>query len=167
MVKKCVDPASNICNPLLFITFAMRGSPPISPPTPKTNSTPRGMTLLEMSIVILVLISLISLIFIGTRAWKAGSDRARCIMNIHNVQKAVRGYANLYGFEPGSVTSDLTGQVIGFGRFIESTPKCPNHGEYSFGEDYGTDTIPPIGTLYMKCSLATSDHHEPDNYSGW
>ena len=50
-----------------------------------------GMTLLELTVVILVLLSLISILFIGARAWKKGSDRAGCIMNIRNVQQAVRG----------------------------------------------------------------------------
>ena len=48
----------------------------------------RGMTLLELTVVILVLLSLISILFIGARAWKKGSDRAGCIMQIRNVQLA-------------------------------------------------------------------------------
>ena len=49
-----------------------------------------GMTLLELTVVILVLLSLISILFIGARAWKKGADRAGCILNIRNVQQAVR-----------------------------------------------------------------------------
>ena len=44
-----------------------------------------GMTLLELTVVILVLLSLISILFIGARAWKKGSDRAANIMNIRNL----------------------------------------------------------------------------------
>ena len=51
-----------------------------------------GMTLLELTVVILVLLSLISILFIGARAWKKGSDRSANIMNIRNVQQAVRGH---------------------------------------------------------------------------
>ena len=36
-----------------------------------------GMTLIELTVVILVLLSLISILFVGARAWKKGSDRAR------------------------------------------------------------------------------------------
>jgi type II secretory pathway pseudopilin PulG len=50
------------------------------------------MTLLELTVVILVLLSLITILFIGAQAWKRGSDRAICIINIQNVQKGVRGY---------------------------------------------------------------------------
>ncbi len=56
------------------------------------------MTLLELTVVILVLLSLISILFIGARAWKRGSDRAICIIHIQSAQKGVRSYANLYGF---------------------------------------------------------------------
>ncbi len=40
-----------------------------------TRSTKSGMTLLELTVVILVLLSLIGILFIGARAWKRGSDR--------------------------------------------------------------------------------------------
>ena len=53
-----------------------------------------GMTLLELTVVILVLLSLISILFIGARAWKKGSDRSANIMNVRNIQQAVRGQQN-------------------------------------------------------------------------
>ena len=53
-----------------------------------------GMTLLELTVVILVLLSLISILFIGARAWKKGSDRSANIMNVRNIQQAVRGLQN-------------------------------------------------------------------------
>ena len=54
-----------------------------------------GMTLLELTVVILVLLSLISILFIGARAWKKGSDRSANIMNIRNTQQAMRGHQNM------------------------------------------------------------------------
>lgn len=54
-----------------------------------------GMTLIEMTVVISLLLSLISILFIGAKAWKRGSDRAANIMNLRNVQLAVRGHASL------------------------------------------------------------------------
>lgn len=125
------------------------------------------MTLLELTVVILVLLSLVSILFIASRAWKAGTDRSTCIMHIHSVQKGVRGYSNMYGFSPGDSTPGLLGQVIGYGKFIEVAPRCNANGAYSFGADYGEDVIPPIGSLYMQCSLANSHDHEPANYSDW
>ena len=61
-----------------------------------------GMTLLELTVVILVLLSLISILFVGARAWKKGSDRSANIMNIRNCQQAMRGHQNLYNLEEGT-----------------------------------------------------------------
>ncbi len=54
-----------------------------------------GMTLLELTVVILVLLSLISVLFVGARAWKKGSDRSTNILNIRNCQLAMRGHENM------------------------------------------------------------------------
>ena len=54
-----------------------------------------GMTLLELTVVILVLLSLISILFVGARAWKQGSDRSANIMNLRNTQQAMRGFENM------------------------------------------------------------------------
>lgn len=128
----------------------------------------RGMTLLELTMVILVLLSLISVLFVGAQAWKRGSDRTLCIMNIQNVQKGIRSFSNLYGHSPGTSVPGLQMRVIGLGRFVEKTPTCPSSGgEYSFGADFGPDTIPPIGEVYMKCSLAVGSGHSPSNTADW
>ena len=71
-----------------------------------------GMTLLELTVVILVLLSLISILFIGARAWKKGSDRSANILNIRNVQQAVRGHGNMHGITQGSVTPAVTGGAV-------------------------------------------------------
>jgi type II secretory pathway pseudopilin PulG len=126
------------------------------------------MTLLEVTVVILVLLSLITILFIGARGWKRGSDRALCILNIQNVQKGVRSYSNLYGLEPGAAVLGLKSKVIGMGRFVESVPTCPAGGTYGFGETGGgEDTIPQIGELYMQCDRNVVDEHVPKDYSDW
>jgi prepilin-type N-terminal cleavage/methylation domain-containing protein len=128
----------------------------------------RGMTLLELTVVILVLLSLITILFIGARGWKRGSDRALCIVNIQNIQKGVRGYSNLYDIEPGATVPGLRSKVIGMGRFVESVPTCPASGIYSFGATSGgEDTIPQIGELYMRCDLQIIDEHVPVEHSNW
>ena len=131
------------------------------------NIGDRGMTLLETSVVILVLMVMITLLFIGARAWKRGSDRAVCIMNLQLIQKGVRGYSNLHDLPPGSNAPGLLSQVIGLGCFVESAPFCPAGGTYSYGQAYGVDTIPPVGTLYMECSLAVSERHIPTVTPDW
>lgn len=143
----------------------------LSPPSATARSAgrrePVGMTLLELTVVILVLMTLITILFFGAQAWKRGSDRALCIMQIQNVQKAVRSYSNLYGYSPGATVSGLKNQIIGLGRFVETTPTCPGNGTYSFGQTSGADTIPPIGELYLQCTLAITNQHVPANYTDW
>lgn len=131
------------------------------------GSARAGMTLLELTVVVLVLMSLISILFVGATAWKRGADRSQCIIQIRNVQKGVRCHANFRGLDPGSTMTDLKDQVIGYGKYIESTPQCPGNGTYAYGTLYGINTIPPIGVLYMDCSLAGSESHKPDNSADW
>lgn len=121
------------------------------------------MTLLEMTVVILVLLTLIGVLFFGAKAWKRGSDRAICIMRIQAVQKGLRAYCNLYGIDPGATVPGLRNQIIGPGKFVESIPLCPAGGEYTFDEDH----VPEMGELYMKCSLAGTEGHEPANHADW
>lgn len=127
----------------------------------------RGMTLLELTVVILVLMSLITILFIGARGWKRGSDRSLCTLNIQSVQKGVRAYTNLYGFSEGGSAPDLKNQIVGLGKFVEAIPDCPAGGTYGYGTTFGIDTIPPIGELYMRCSLELSQEHVPKVYSDW
>ena len=123
-----------------------------------------GMTLLELTVVILVLLSLISILFLGARAWKAGSDRAACIMQIRNVQQGVRSYANMNDIAVGTTVGGLNAFVIGPGKFVEMNPACPGNGTYSFA---ATDVVPSVGTLYMTCSLAATASHVPSSYATW
>lgn len=123
----------------------------------------RGMTLLELTVVILVLLTLISVLFIGANAWKQGSDRTLCILNLQNVQKGVRSFSNLYGYSAGQTVAGLQSQVIGLGRFVEVMPECPGDGSYVSGGD----VIPEIGTLYFNCTLSASGSHEPMNADDW
>jgi prepilin-type N-terminal cleavage/methylation domain-containing protein len=73
-----------------------------------------GMTLIELTVVILVLLSLISILFIGAKAWKVGSDRAANVMNLRNVQQAVRGHAAMNDIpqEDKTVTPNIVGGAV-------------------------------------------------------
>jgi len=125
-----------------------------------------GMTLLELTVVILVLLSLISILFIGARAWKKGSDKAGCIMNIRNVQQAVRSYQNMNAQNVGATytvgTNTTPGDIVGPGSFVEVEPTCPGAGTYSI-----VTSIPEVGTLAMTCSLSGSEGHVPSSIAGW
>ena len=120
-----------------------------------------GMTLLELTVVILVLLSLISILFIGARAWKKGSDRAGCILNIRNTQQAVRGHANMRQLAIGATITPAT-DIYGTSGYL-NTPACPAQGTYTTGT-----AVPAIGTLFITCSLAGgTDLHVPAAYADW
>ncbi len=127
-----------------------------------------GITLLELTVVILVLLSLISILFIAAQGWKRGSDRTFCIMNIQNVQKGLRSFANINGHSTRASVPGLPGMVIGPNKFVEKPPICPSSGTYTYGDTFGPDTIPPVGEVYLKCSLGTSGHvPKPKDVADW
>lgn len=127
-----------------------------------------GMTLLELTVVILVLLSLIAILFVGARAWKRGSDRAGCIMNIRNVQQAVRSYANMYNVVQDGTGSIPASTLQGSGKFVEAAPACPGAGTYTPADLTAAVTVPAVGSLVLSCSLsAAPDLHVPTSYAGW
>lgn len=124
-----------------------------------------GMTLLELTVVILVLLSLISILFIGARAWKKGSDRAANILNVRNVQQAVRAHANVRGLTtpltgagPAVTTTEIFGTASNPGYLKE--PTSPT-SDITYGEDAYLGTLPAVGTLYMTPEYAdgTADQY--------
>ena len=119
-----------------------------------------GMTLLELTVVILVLLSLISILFIGARAWKKGSDRAANILNIRNAQQAVRGHANVRGLADGGACTEATiygaaGDGVG-GYLRKPTPPNTDITSYTGGA-----VVPAVGGLWLAAvyldATATAD----------
>jgi len=137
-----------------------------------------GMTLLELTVVILVLLSLISILFIGARAWKRGSDRAGCIMNIRNVQQAVRGQQNMQNLAVGAAlpTTKIWKQNVSTtdSNNVTTTtevdtgflnqPVCPSGGAY---DNVSRGLVPAYGSLYIECAYKTSLDHQPTVTSDW
>lgn len=119
------------------------------------------MTLLELTVVILVLMALISMLFIGARTWKKGSDRAGCIMTLRKVQQAVRGYQNTHQLLDGAPL-DIAGQLVGPGKMIESEPRCPGGGTYTLASN-----VPLPGVMAVTCSLSTPETHVTDASMDW
>jgi len=123
-----------------------------------------GMTLLELTVVILVLLSLISILFIGARAWKKGSDRAANILNIRNVQQAVRAHANVRALNIADTLP--SSEIVGSGKYLNSVTAPNTDITYTYGA-----AVPAIGTLYLVAAYAsgTSTDYAPatSTYSEW
>ena len=138
---------------------------------------PRGMSLLELTVVITVLLSILSLAFVGARAWKRGGDRASCILTLRNVQAATRSYQNLYGYNYGGRpyadggSQDIVEHLHRKGYIEKELYKqaagkdpCPGGGAYSCPTP---DIFPEVGQLFITCSLAGSDAHTPSSHANW
>ena len=119
-----------------------------------------GMTLLELTVVILVLLSLISILFVGARAWKKGSDRAANILNIRNVQQAVRAHANVRGLLEGATLA--SSDIVGSGKYLNSVTAPNSDITYAYGS-----AVPAIGALYLTATYAsgTSTDYAPTSGS--
>jgi type II secretory pathway pseudopilin PulG len=117
------------------------------------------MTLLELTVVILVLLSLISILLIGASAWKKGSEKVGCIIKIRNVQQMIRSHQNMNNEPVGASINVLT---IANEFQMTNIGSCPTGGNYDHA-----GTIPDVGIPVMTCSLSGSDGHEPDSYYGW
>ncbi|MGJ8633410.1 MAG: hypothetical protein ACSHX7_05775 [Luteolibacter sp.] len=146
-------------------------------PSPPRALSKRGISLLELTVVILVLLSLVSILFLGTKAWRKGSDRATCIMKIRNMQVATRSYQNIYGYTPGGNpyasdgTQNIAKHLLSKGYISQEyfdnsqgTSTCPGGGTYNTPFP---DFFPVAGTLYMVCSLASTSEHEPSSSTDW
>lgn len=116
----------------------------------RTSKRASGMTLLELTVVILVLLSLISILFVGARAWKKGSDRSANIMNLRNIQQAVRGHQNMNNMADGAtiattvIFDDIATVAVQEGYLKE--PKAPWDGVTAYTY---SGTIPTIGGLFV------------------
>ena len=110
----------------------------------RTTKRASGMTLLELTVVILVLLSLISILFVGARAWKKGSDRSANIMNVRNVQQAVRGHQNMNGLLVGAPLVAATTLFGDTGYLKEPKPPIAVPAAYTFGA-----VVPDVGELYI------------------
>ena len=115
---------------------------------------------MEVTLVVAVLLGLITVLFLGVAAYKKGSDRATCILNISTVQKAMRSYANLYQLNEGDAISQ--GQIVGPDKMIETAPTCPAQGMYTYNL-----TIPPVGTAHLSCEINGMEEHKPTSSTGW
>src|SRR6187399_1249213 len=117
---------------------------------PSTRLRPAGMTLIEISLVIALLLGLIAVVFLGIGSYRKGSDKAKCKMQLAAAQKAVRAQANFQSLDIGATFA--TTDAFGPGRALENEPTCPSGGTYTW-----VGSIPAIGTAYGACDFTDPD----------
>lgn len=111
------------------------------------------MTLIEITLVIAILLSLIAILFLGVSAYKKGADRAKCVLQMSTVEKLVISHGNMFGINPGLALAN--GLIVSEG-YMPALPTCPDSGVYAF-----TDTMPSGATgsaPYTTCSNANPLH---------
>jgi type II secretory pathway pseudopilin PulG len=110
-----------------------------------------GMTLIEISLVIALLLGLIAVVFLGIGSYRKGSDKAKCKMQLAAAQKAIRSQAN---FQNLNIAAAFPADTMAFGPglALENAPVCPSGGTYTW-----TGTIPAIGVPYGTCGFADTD----------
>ena len=116
-----------------------------------------GMTLIEISLVIALLLGLIAVVFLGVGSYRQGADKAKCKMQLASVQKAVRSAANMQNLITGTGAM-LEADVFGAGLLLETEPVCPSGGAYTW-----LAIVPAVGTPYGNCDFtgagtATTTH---------
>lgn len=147
----------------------------------KTHLTRRALpafTLVEMTIVISVSLSLISVVTTSARTWKRNSDRADCVADLRNFQMAVRSYQNLYGYSEGMLhvtlnnSTDITQHLLKRDlitrvqqRQAMGMETCSGGGTYFRTQP---DRFPLPGESYLSCSLSSAPQkHSPDSSADW
>jgi prepilin-type N-terminal cleavage/methylation domain-containing protein len=137
-----------------------------------------GMTLLELTVVILVLLSLISILFVGARAWKKGSDRSANIMNIRNTQQAMRGHQNMNDVKDADITGS-TPRAAFTQATLETYMKFPKDVNTTVSYQPGTQITPAsaapptsyahIWIVPSAAALPTADYGQAEyaDSEGW
>lgn len=123
-------------------------------------SSRSGLTLVEVALVVAVLLGLVGVAFAGLSAYKEGANRAICIHQVANVQKAMRSYCHFQELESGEPVPDLKQRLVVDSKFFASAPFCPSGGLYFFHEG----GVPHVGTLFMRCSIP---EHAPRETASW
>jgi type II secretory pathway pseudopilin PulG len=127
-----------------------------------------GMTLIELTVVIVVLLALIAVLFVGARAYLKGADKAACVLNQRNIQQAGRSWYNL---NPQSAADVTIGDLVGEGKFIENAPTCPPKtaaNVYAIAETFVRGCAP--GVLATSCpdtEEGVADYHTPADTANW
>ena len=139
---------------------------------PNPRST--GFTIIEVTLVIAVLLAFIGVLFIGAASYKEGTNRAKCILTVSMVQKAVRSYQNLNELDPGDVLEYRN--LVGENKLIEIISPCGSQEltipESGFADGFAAlgynalGKIPESGIPFISCKT-TGLEHAPSTDSGW
>lgn len=127
--------------------------------------TSNGITFIELTAIILVIMSCASFLILAARARVENGRKEECINNQRNVQQRIRAYQLAHGLKPGDKFNEAE-FLIDSGLF--QFPVCPSCNHITTMEP---GIIPERGTAYMWCDWKngheTFQHEPPGSYTGW
>jgi len=85
----------------------------------------KGVTLIELSVVIAVLLVLISVLFIGATYYRDSANNAACVVAQSSLTKGLNSYYNI------SNDTLLGSELSTTGPFIGGVPACPTAADGS------------------------------------
>jgi prepilin-type N-terminal cleavage/methylation domain-containing protein len=125
----------------------------------------KGLTLIELSIVVSLILSLISILFYGMASYKDQSDAARCKVKLAQLHKNIRAFGNFNEVTPGQNwnSKSIGGVAINFATDFTQplTTIEPNALNCPTGVNYtavNIVTCPKVGTLAYDCPVTVVTH---------
>ncbi|MGJ8671671.1 type II secretion system protein [Rubritalea sp.] len=121
---------------------------------------PKGVTLIELTVVISMVLTLLSGLFVGASYYRDSASQAACIAQISQIQKGIRSYQNLESLNYGDAI--IEADVIGSNKAIGAIHECPLGGNYIL-----LNVIPNPGTPFARCETygSSPQEHFPANTS--
>ena len=128
--------------------------------TQNTKLTRKGVTLIELTVVIAVILTLIGILFVGAQTYQRHANKSACIVIQNGINKAVRSATNLNGANligaaggPGAIgmwtfAGGGPGDIVAQG-FLPNNPVCPESGA-PFTVVNG-NTASGAGTVFSPC----------------
>jgi hypothetical protein len=94
--------------------------------------------------------------------WKLGSDRAACLLNMHNIYVTIYSQAGMENIMAGRPIPDGIRGLLKRADFLPSLPVCPSGGNYSFFSETSYSAAGVNKTI--RCSHANDlGHVYPDD----
>ena len=130
-----------------------------------------GVTLIELTVVIVVILSLIAVLFIGAQAYRNGASRSACVVLLRSTHQAVRSHQNLNGgfaggpvIGGGTIQNAIVGTTTGPANnaFFSTVPVCPRDGLTYVG--LTSSTYPMPNMVDVNCVTFGTNGVTPDGH---